>query len=47
MPGWMYMVSTKYRELFGFLLELVRKTVPMSRIDAVTRILRVKLLRWG
>lgn len=40
----MFMVSTKYRELYGFLLELVRENrVPMSRIDdAVTRILRVK-----
>lgn len=40
----MFMVSTKYRELYGLLLELARvKRVPMSRIDdAVTRILRVK-----
>jgi beta-glucosidase len=40
----MFMVSAKYRELYGLLLELVReKRVPMSRIDdAVTRILRVK-----
>jgi len=40
----MFMVSAKYRELYGLLLELVRENrVPMSRIDdAVTRILRVK-----
>jgi beta-glucosidase len=40
----MFMVSAKYRELYGHLLELVReKRVPMSRMDdAVTRILRVK-----
>jgi len=40
----MFMVSAKYRELYGLLLELVReKRVPMSRIDdAVKRILRVK-----
>ena len=40
----MFMVSTKYRELYGLLLELAReKRVPPSRIDdAVTRILRVK-----
>lgn len=40
----MFMVSTKYRELYSLLLELVReKRVPDSRIDdAVTRILRVK-----
>src|SRR6185312_13164091 len=40
----MFMVSAKYRELYGHLLELVRENkVPMSRInDAVTRILRVK-----
>lgn len=40
----MFMVSTKYRELYTLLLELVReKRVAMSRIDdAVTRILRVK-----
>ena len=40
----MFMVSAKYRELYGFLLELVRENrVPMSRIDdAVTRIFRVK-----
>ena len=40
----MFMVSTKYRELYSLLLELVReKRIPMSRIDdAVTRILRVK-----
>ena len=40
----MFMVSTKYRELYGLLLELVRENrVRMSRIDdAVTRILRVK-----
>jgi beta-glucosidase len=40
----MFMVSTKYRELYALLLELAReKRVPMSRIDdAVTRILRVK-----
>ncbi|HET6978576.1 MAG TPA: glycoside hydrolase family 3 N-terminal domain-containing protein [Pyrinomonadaceae bacterium] len=40
----MFMVSTKYRELYGLLLELVRENrVAMSRIDdAVTRILRVK-----
>ena len=40
----MFMVSAKYRELYGFMLELVRENrVAMSRIDdAVTRILRVK-----
>jgi beta-glucosidase len=40
----MFMVSTKYSELYGLLLELARENrVPMSRIDdAVTRILRVK-----
>jgi len=40
----MFMVSTKYRELYGLLLELVRENrVAMSRIDdAVKRILRVK-----
>src|SRR5829696_8858330 len=40
----MFMVSTKYRELYNLLLELVRENrVAMSRIDdAVTRILRVK-----
>ncbi|MEN3329367.1 MAG: beta-glucosidase [Acidobacteriota bacterium] len=40
----MFMVSAKYRELYGLLLELAReKRVEMSRIDdAVTRILRVK-----
>jgi beta-glucosidase len=40
----MFMVSAKYRELYGLLLELVRENrVPVSRIDdAVTRILRVK-----
>jgi beta-glucosidase len=40
----MFMVSVKYRELYGFLLDLVRENrVAMSRIDdAVTRILRVK-----
>jgi beta-glucosidase len=40
----MFMVSTKYRELYALLLELVRENrVAMSRIDdAVTRILRVK-----
>jgi len=40
----MFMVSTTYRELYAFLLELVKENrVPMSRIDdAVTRILRVK-----
>src|SRR5215216_4612375 len=40
----MFMVSTKYRELYTLLLELVRENrVAMSRIDdAVTRILRVK-----
>jgi len=40
----MFMVSTKYRELYNLLLELAReKRVEMSRIDdAVTRILRVK-----
>lgn len=40
----MFMVSTKYRELYALLLELARENrVPMSRIDdAVTRILRVK-----
>lgn len=41
----MFMVSTTYREVYAFLLELVKQNrVPMSRIDdAVTRILRVKL----
>lgn len=40
----MFMVSAKYRELYGFLLELVRDNrVQVSRIDdAVKRILRVK-----
>ena len=40
----MFMVSAKYRELYGLLLELVReKRVAVSRIDdAVARILRVK-----
>ena len=40
----MFMVSTKYRELYTLLLELARENrVRMSRIDdAVTRILRVK-----
>ena len=40
----MFMVSQKYRELYNFLLELVRENrVAASRIDdAVTRILRVK-----
>jgi len=40
----MFMVSTKYRELYNLLLELARENrVPASRIDdAVTRILRVK-----
>ena len=40
----MFMVSTKYRELYALLLELVRENrVAMTRIDdAVTRILRVK-----
>jgi beta-glucosidase len=40
----MFMVSTKYRELYASLLELARENrVPLSRIDdAVTRILRVK-----
>jgi beta-glucosidase len=40
----MFMVSTKYRELYTLLLELVHENrVAMSRIDdAVTRILRVK-----
>ncbi len=40
----MFMVSTKYRELYGLLLELIRENrVAMSRIDdAVKRILRVK-----
>ena len=40
----MFMAPNTYRELYGFLLELVNeKRVPMSRIDdAVTRILRVK-----
>jgi len=40
----MFMVPTKYRELYGFLLELVKENkVPMSRIDdANKRILRVK-----
>jgi beta-glucosidase len=40
----MFMVPNTYRELYGFLLELVKENrVPMSRIDdAVTRVLRVK-----
>jgi beta-glucosidase len=40
----MFMVSTSYRELYDFLLELVHENkVPVSRIDdAVTRVLRVK-----
>jgi beta-glucosidase len=40
----MFMVPNTYRELYGFLLELVKENrVPMSRVDdAVTRILRVK-----
>jgi beta-glucosidase len=40
----MFMVSTKYRELYNLLLQLAReKRIPESRIDdAVTRILRVK-----
>src|SRR5690349_19155962 len=40
----MFMVSAKYRDLYGLLLELARDNrVPTSRIDdAVTRILRVK-----
>ncbi len=40
----MYMVPTRYRELHGLLIELVKEgRVPVSRIDdAVTRILRVK-----
>lgn len=40
----MFMVSAKYRELYGYLLDLVRENrVAMSRIDdAVSRILRVK-----
>jgi len=40
----MFMVSTKYRDLYGLLLQLIRENrVPVSRIDdAVTRILRVK-----
>jgi beta-glucosidase len=40
----MFMVSTKYRELYTLLLELARENrVPASRVDdAVTRILRVK-----
>ncbi|HEX6650928.1 MAG TPA: glycoside hydrolase family 3 N-terminal domain-containing protein [Pyrinomonadaceae bacterium] len=40
----MFMVSTTYREVYTFLLELVKENrVPISRIDdAVTRILRVK-----
>jgi len=40
----MFMVSIKYRDLYGLLLQLVRENrLPMSRIDdAVTRILRVK-----
>ena len=40
----MFMVSAKYRELYGLLLELVRENrVAMPRIDdAVQRILRVK-----
>ena len=40
----MFMVSKKYRELYGYLLELVKDNqVPQARIDdAVTRILRVK-----
>jgi beta-glucosidase len=41
----MFMVPSKYRELYGLLLDLARSGgVPMTRIDdAVTRILRVKL----
>lgn len=40
----MFMVSAKYRDLYGLLLELVRENrVAMSRIDdAVKRVLRVK-----
>ena len=40
----MFMAPNTYRELYGFLLELVNeKRVPLARIDdAVTRILRVK-----
>jgi beta-glucosidase len=40
----MFMVPTKYRELYGLLLELVKENrVPVARIDdAVIRILRVK-----
>jgi beta-glucosidase len=40
----MFMVSTSYRELYDFLLELVKENkVSMARIDdAVTRILRIK-----
>ena len=40
----MFMVPNTYRELYHYLLELVKENrVPMSRIDdAVTRILRVK-----
>lgn len=40
----MYMVPTRYRELHGLLIELVKEgRVPMARIDdAATRILRVK-----
>ena len=40
----MFMVPNTYRELYGFLLELVKENrVPLSRVDdAVTRILRVK-----
>jgi beta-glucosidase len=40
----MFMVSTRYRDLYRLLLELVQENrVPMSRIDdAVKRILRVK-----
>ena len=40
----MFMVSTKFRELYDLLVQLIRDNrVPMSRIDdAVTRILRVK-----
>lgn len=40
----MFMAPQRYRELYGFLLELVKENrIKMSRIDdAVTRILRVK-----
>jgi beta-glucosidase len=40
----MFMAPQRYRELYGFLLELVKENrIAMSRIDdAVTRILRVK-----